>query len=449
MQMSETQHSPSRRAQTARRAVGTSVLARLVVLAVSTGLGIVVTRLVIENFGIDAYAQYMLLVGVIALVPFADLGISAAIVNTVAGSENPRSDAHVRGVLVTCLRILAGSMAVVLLLTAAITLTGSWADLLGDGLIADTGPAAATGCMVVFATTLSIGYGQRILIALGRNHVVILLGLVQTPVVLSAIVVILKFDLDAGGYLAVVAYAGMFVAALIALILADRAIRPTLGHAYRDAVRIRSVRGEKVMDTALPLLVQMIALPIAMQSSRVVLSHVASREELAEYSLAAQMFLPIVAVAMAAGVALWPVFARERAHGAKPSATSPHTMALWFACAALGVAALVATASPYLARIASDGQIQLGPALVVAFVVFVVVQAAKNPLGNFLTDAPGLRFQALMVTLMLPWNIAVSITLATRFGAIGPVVASITGVVMFQLVANWLYASRRERQLAA
>ncbi|GAA3533861.1 hypothetical protein AFL01nite_21320 [Aeromicrobium flavum] len=436
--MNDTQQSRSR---PALRTAGASALARLIVLAISTGLGIVVTRLVIENYGVDAYAQYMLLVGLIALVPFADLGISASIINTVAASDDPRHDPRVRGVLVTCVRILAGSMAVILLVSATITLTGSWETLLGDGLIKGSGPIAAAACLAVFAMTLGIGYGQRILIALGQNHVVILLGLVQTPIVLACIAVLLLLDVDAGGYLAIAAYCGTFVAAAIAMVLANRAVRPMLRLAYRDAVRVRSVRGARVFDTALPLLIQMIALPIAMQSSRIVLSHVGSRDELAQYSLAAQMFLPIVGVAMAAGVSLWPVFARERAAGVS-STSSPHVMALWFGGAALVVSGLVAVASPWLAEIASGGAIRLDLALVVAFVVFVVVQAAKNPLGNYLTDARGLRFQAVMVTLMMPWNIVASVLLSMQWGAIGPVIASISGVLIFQLAANWVYATR-------
>ncbi|MTB88010.1 polysaccharide biosynthesis protein [Aeromicrobium senzhongii] len=407
----------------------------------STGLGIVVTRLLIENYGVDSYAQYMLLVGLIALVPFADLGISASIINTVAGSDDPRNDPRVRGVLITCLRILAVSMMVILVITAVVTGSGVWESLLGDGLMPETGPAAAAACLVVFAMTLGIGYGQRILIALGKNHIVVLLGLVQTPIVLTCIITMLLLDIDAGGYLAIAAYGGIFVAAAIAMVMASRALAPMLRLAYRDALRVRSVRGARVFDTALPLLVQMIALPIAMQSSRIVLSHVASRDELAQYSLAAQMFLPIVGVAMAAGVSLWPVFARERA--ANPSSiSSPHAMALWFGVAACVVGAMVAVASPWLAEIASGGQIRLDAALVAAFVVLVIVQAAKNPLGNFLTDARGLRFQAIMVTLMMPWNIVASVFLSMSLGAIGPVIASISGVMIFQLAANWIYATR-------
>ncbi len=75
------------------RPVGGSAAARMLVLPISAILGIFVTRLIIDNYGQASYAQYMLLVGIAALIPFADLGISASIMNSVAAADDPRSDA--------------------------------------------------------------------------------------------------------------------------------------------------------------------------------------------------------------------------------------------------------------------------------------------------------------------------------------------------------------------
>ncbi len=69
--------------------VGRSAGVRVLVLPVSAILGIVNTRLIIEHFGQAAYAQYGLLVGIGSLLPFADLGVSAAVMNVVAGSDHP------------------------------------------------------------------------------------------------------------------------------------------------------------------------------------------------------------------------------------------------------------------------------------------------------------------------------------------------------------------------
>ena len=49
-----------------------------------------------------------------------------------------------------------------------------------------------------------------------------------------------------------------------------------------------------------------------------------------------------------------------------------------------------------------------------AFACFIVLQALKYPLGMYMTDARGLRYQAVMVVLMLPVNVGLSVVLAGR-----------------------------------
>jgi hypothetical protein len=112
------------------------------------------------------------------------------------------------------------------------------------------------------------------------------------------------------------------------------------------------------------------------------------------------------------------------------------------------MALAVAAASPFLADLASGGRIELGGVLVASFTVFMVLQGLKYPLGMFMTDAAGLRFQALMIVLMLPVNVGLSWYLAGELGAAGPVIGSIIGVGFFQVLANNLYVRRRLREAA-
>ncbi len=65
--------------------VGSTAVMKVLVMGLSGVLGIVTSRLIIENFGVDAYAQYGLLASLPALLPFADLGIAASVINRVAG----------------------------------------------------------------------------------------------------------------------------------------------------------------------------------------------------------------------------------------------------------------------------------------------------------------------------------------------------------------------------
>ena len=227
--------------------------------------------------------------------------------------------------------------------------------------------------------------------------------------------------------------------------VAGRLIRPALGTALRQVPRVRTVRGARVFDVAWPMLVIMVAVPLAMQSDRIVLSHQGGTDVLVEYNLAAQMFLPIWAVVSAGGMTLWPVFARSRERGA---AGSPMPLVWGFGGFAAIMAAGVALVSPLLADLASGGRVALGTPLVVAFALLMVVQGLKYPLGVYLTDAAGLRFQARMIGLMLPLKVGLSWILAARFGAVGPVIGSIVVVACFELVANALYVRRRLRAAA-
>ncbi len=428
------------------RSVGGSALARMLVLPVSAILGILVTRLIIDNYGQASYAQYMLLVGIAGLIPFADLGISAAIVNAVAGADDPRRDSHLRGVLISCYRILAGSASTLTLIAVLLTVTGAWELLLGQGLIPGVGNLAAGGCLFIFAVTMLIGFGQRVLIALGLNALAIVIGGLQTPIVLLVLLAAVHFEVELGPFVALVSYGAMFVAQLVMFSLANRRLRPVIGQAFRAAWHLRTRRGEPVFSTAWPMLIQMVALPLAMQSDRIVLSQVSDVDELSRYALASQMFNPIFSVTMAASMALWPIFTRARASG--EPARSPQSLSVIFGGVALLAVSAMSLAAGFLSDLASGGTIHLPVELLVAFSLLMVVQAAKSPLGMYMTDEAGLRHQALMVLLMLPVNVGLSILLAWRWGAVGPVVASVVSVALFQLLANWLYVSKVQRKAA-
>lgn len=428
------------------RSVGMSAGARFLVMPVTAVLGIVATRLILDNYGQLAYVQYGLLIGLGALIPFADLGLSAVVMNAVAQSPDVHADEKLRRVLLTALRLMLISGAVIVLVAALLTVTDAWPHLLGQGLLPGSGTLVAGACFALVGLALPFGIGQRILTGLGKNHLTIILTGLQSPLVLLAIWVSVVWSLPAGPLLAVFPYAVILLLAVGLTVVASRLIRPTFRRAA--AQLFTRTKGDKVSHIAWPMLVLMIATPVAMQTDRIVLSHVSTVAELAEYSLAAQMFVPIWHLSNAAGMALWPIFARDRSTGAD---RSPSSYALVFAGIAATASLGVCLASPWLADVASGGQIELGVGVLVAFSVLQILQAAKYPFGVYLTDAAGLRFQVWMVVAMLPVNLGLSIVLAGRLGAVGPLIGSAVGVLIFQLLANWWYARRvlRQRRLAS
>lgn len=415
---------------------GKSAGTRLIVLVTSAILGIIITRMIILNYGDAAYAQYGLIVAMGTLLPFADLGIAAAVMNSVGGSERPGTDDAVRRTLLSALRVSCVSGAVVVLLSVVITSLGWWVPILGSALIPGQGVWAAAISLMLIGVAIPFGVGQRVLSALGKNHVAVgLLGL-QSPLVLGILAVVVATGLQVGGLLPIIPYFVTLLIVIIATVIALAWLRPAFPHALRQLVEVRRHRGAPVMNQALPLMVQMIALPVAMQTDRIVLSHVSTVADLSEYNLASQIFGPVLSLIGAAGFTLWPVFAKARSRNEHQS---PYPVALGFGLLAALICLALALLSPFLADIASDGQVELSTTILVSFGLLMTLQGLKYPLGIYLTDTRGLWFQAYMVIAMVPVNLALSILLAERVGAAGPVIGSVVGVALFQVVANALY----------
>jgi O-antigen/teichoic acid export membrane protein len=426
------------RAASPWRSVGNSAVVQVVVTGLSGLLGMVTSRLIIEQFGVAQYAQYGLLASLPALIPFADLGVAAVVVNAMASTDRVDTDPVVRRTLTSAFRVMICSGLVIATIGALLGLLGWWPMLLGPGLL-DGGATTATVCVMVLGLALPCGVGARILVGLGRNALQIALTGLTAPLVMAGVLVVLLAGNGSGNFLAVASYAAAAVVAVVLLITASRLVRPQVGAAFRDVPRLRTVPGVSVFDTAWPMLVQMISLPIAMQTGRILLSHQGTPLDLARYNLASQLFGVVLAAVATAGVALWPHFARARSQSVK---ASPFRATGVFLVAGIVLALVLTALLPLLVPLVTGGDFGLTLSIVAAFVVFTVLQAAKYPVGMYMTDGPGLRAQVLPIVLMIPLNLALSWWAIPHLGAAGPVWATSASVLVCQVIPNALWVRR-------
>ena len=209
------------------------------------------------------------------------------------------------------------------------------------------------------------------------------------------------------------------------------------------------MRGVRIVNTAGPQLLQSLAIPIAFQTDRLLLSHLGQSQALAEYNLANNLFNMLTQTVMAAGVAMWPMFARARAD---KRIESPFKPAIAFSGGGLLLALALVAITPWAARVMSHGKIVLPAALVWAFAAYVAVEAGKQPLGMYMTDPRGLQFQVIPVLILVPMNLAISWVLIGPFDAAGPILGSVISVVLCQILpyAWWVRrdVARRRRELA-
>jgi len=427
-------------------AVGTTAAMKVVVMGISGVLGIVTSRVIIENFGVAAYAQYGLLTALPALLPFADLGMGAVLINAAAGSDDPARDEKLRRTIATTIRVLSVSGAVIVALCVLISLFGLWPTLLGAGLIPGSGSTAALVCGVIFGAALPLAIGPRLLIGLGRNALQVATQAVVAPIILVLVGGSALLALPAESAIAVYSFIASAACSTLCLILAARALPRQLGGAVREALHPRRYPGVRTRSIAWPMLVQMIALPIAMQTDRLLLSHLTTGDELAQYNLASQLFNILLATIAASGIALWPIFARARADR---TVTSPLRPTLWFTVLGLAAALLLALVAPFLAAFVSNGRIVLDGWLIGGYVVFITLQAAKYPIGMYMTDERGLAFQVWPILVSVPLNLGLSWYLIGVLGAGGPIVGTAISVLLCQVIPNFWWVRRDLARRAA
>ena len=430
------------------RTIGSTALAKVIVMGISGVLGIINSKLIIEHFGVDAYTQYGLLTSLPALLPFADLGIGAVVVNAVAGSSAVRSDVYARRAIVTAIRILLISGGVILAIAGVITIFGLWPTLLGGGLMKAGGNIAAFLCLAIFGLALPLTVGQRILVGLRKTTIQVASQAVVAPFLLLCIVTVVALAVPAGSFVSIFSFLANAVGSIVCLVWAARALRPQLGIAVREVFHPKRAPSVPSLAVAWPMLAQMLALPIAMQTDRLLLSHLTQGTQLAQYNLASQLFGIVLSTIFAAGVAFWPIYARARA---AKRIESPLKPTMWFFLGGLAFAAILAAISPFLANFISSGRITLDPWLIGGFVVFVSFQAAKYPIGMYMTDARGLKFQIIPILIMVPLNLGISWWLIGLVGAGGPIIGSAVSVLLCQIIPNFIYVRRdlAARRLAA
>jgi hypothetical protein len=420
--------------------------AKALSMAISLVCGVLTVRLVLGGAGVSYYALYSLLIALPSLFSYTDLGAGAAVVNAIAASDDPRHDPEVTARLMSVGRILLGFSAGVMTLNVVLLLTSGWSVLFGDaGGLPNTNLAAFL-CLTVFSIGIPVGIWVRVQLGLRRNHVVILLQSLISPLTLLFVWLAMRMPQgQAWAFSAVGSYLASFVVSVLGLILTARATTPLVRSAVRVVLQPRRHPGVRVMGVGWPMLAQLVAGAIAMSSQRYVLAQSGTHADVAEFGVAAQVFLALLALVMAAGTALWPQYANKRHRGELTK--GPFLLSALFAGGILVATTVIGLVNPWLFGLITDGKLQVSTATIVCFGLMVALWGAVYPLGMFIMDEPGIRFQVAPALLMAGSTLLLSIVLTPHLGAIGPLLGNSFAVLAFQVIPFIFYIRRHRERL--
>ncbi len=400
-----------------------SAATRFLVLPVSGAATLLTARVITSHYGVESYAIYSIVAALPLLLPFADLGIGAAVTNATSAARSRPNEFH--AVLRQSFRTLFVVGGFIVLVSLALSATGTWASLLN--LPSSTGLNWAVGLAVAcFAAAVPGSLGARVLIGTGRNATAI--GIQTLPSIVMLI--------TANGMALADASPNM----LIASSLAGAAIANWIGVAValpmmRDRTqRDRSARMHtQLIATAIPAVLVSIALPLTFQSGRIVLAWSAPLADVAAYAAGMTLYLPALSVVQAASVSLWADFARARSNGAPAGALYGRSLAV--SCGIGAAAGLgVALAGPWVVRYIISPDISIPPLLFPLLGLLLFVQSAQLPAGMYLTSPRGLWFQAWTAIAMAAVFLPSAWYLADMYGSSGVVAATASAVALVQFV---------------
>ncbi|QUW18945.1 oligosaccharide flippase family protein [Agrococcus sp. Marseille-Q4369] len=425
-----------------------ALLAKAGTMAISLVCGILTTRLILGEAGVEHYALFSLLTVLPSMLAFTDLGAGAVIVNGVATSDDPRADDRLVAQLTSVGRILVAFSIGLMLLNALMLASGGWALVLGESGALPRAALAAFLCLTVFCLGVPVGIWVRIMLGLRRNHVVILLQGLISPLTLLGVFLLTRLpDAEGHAFLAIASYGASFVVSAIGLALTWRGTTPLIPRAAAALPRLRREQGVRVMDVGWPMLAQLISYPIAVSTQRYVLAQSGDAAQVAEYGVVAQLFLALNGLMLAAGVALWPAYARKRHRGELRRGPAP--MAWLFGGSVAAATLLVWLLEDPIFAFITGGEVDVTGSTVLAFGAMITCIAGVYPLGMFLMDKPAIRFQVVPTLAMAIASLALSIILAPTMGAAGPPLGNALAVLVCQIVPFSIYIRRNRERLMA
>lgn len=423
-----------------------AVGARALTMVIALFCGVLTTRMIIGDAGVDSFALYTLLTTIPSLLTFTDLGSGAVLVNAVATSDDVRSDEKLQYQLTSVGRVLLLFAAVAMAINTVLAATGAWESVFGDAGTRPGASLAAFYCVTIFCLGIPLGIWARIMLGQRKNHIVILLQGLISPLTLAGVWLILTFGGEnIHAFVAVASFAASFVVSVLGVFITARTTAPLIPTAARMVLRPRRYPGVRVMDVGWPMLAQMITYPIAVGSQRYIIAQLGGPTDVAEYGVAGQVFFALNGLVMAGGLALWPHFARMRHQG--DLKRGPFLLSVLFAAAVAVATLLVWLIGPWLFGFITQGELTVRPSTIFSFGLMIMLTAAVYPLGMFIMDDRGIRFQVIPTLSMAGVGVTLSLVLTPLLGIAGPLIGVAFALLVCQLIPFSIYIVRNRDRL--
>lgn len=411
---------------------------RGVYLTTATLMNLILLPAVLHNHGEAAAAAFAMITSLAPLTAVIEGGSGASITTRAAEWHGLPSASTAAG-LSRAIRSSWLTNAVVGPVVAAVVLV----SFICAGIARHYSPVLPQFALLVIAvvTLLTVAAAQtaafKVAYGIGRSHLVFV---VQAAVTLCMLPLLASLAFVAPLWILILAYP---VAPILTGAIVFRLLRP-VWRIDRALGAYKYADWRSDLSLAGPMWLISVALVLSFALDRPVIAVAAAPREVVTYSFAAMAVSGCLSIVQSFASGLWGEYVLLRRDGGRNNTAlvrawkrdSRHYLLIGInlgALTALGVLVIyhvlaLSSRSPVLVACSAGA--------------LVACQATQLPLGMANNDARGLRFQVWTTLLMSAANLPLSFVLAQRFGAAGPLVASVLTLVVLHYLPNYWYLRR-------
>ena len=428
-----------------RRAALTTIsagAARVIGLSAS----LISVPLTFRYLGAESYGIWMVLISIITMMGFADLGIGNGLMNAVSEAYG-KDDRQLAKEYVTSAFVLMLGIATILAVAGAAGYPFvPWIRLFNvtSGAVAAEGARAFLVLFYWFVLSIPLGVVTRAQAGLQQGYIPQIVASLGSIVSLLALLLVISLH----GSLTLLVFASTFgtIAATVLngwfLFREHPWLLPSL-HAYRRS------SANKILKLGLLFFVLQFTFAIGFTSDNIVIAQVMGAAAVAAYAVPQKLF-SVVTLGVGMAIApLWPAYGEAIARGDVEWVRRIFLGSLWLTLViTVPLGTLLALAGPWILRVAVGKSLHAPMSLLVVLAVWGVVNAVSTVMSMLLNGAGVLKVQAIMAVFATFCNLALSIFLTRQLGVMGVCLGSIVTQLLIMFPTDFVLIQNLMRSLS-
>jgi O-antigen/teichoic acid export membrane protein len=423
----DTSTSEGRSQERYRRAALTTI-ASGIAKAIGLLTSLVSVPLTFRYLGAERYGIWMVLISLISVMGFADLGIGNGLINAISEAYG-KDDRRLAKEYVTSALFLMLGISVLLALAGAATYPFlPWQRLFNvkSGMVAAEGARAFLVLYCWFVVNIPLGVITRAQTGLQLGYSSQIIGALGNVISLLAMLLVI-FTHGSLASLVLASTFGVIIATLLNGWLLFRK-HPWL---MPDWDAYRKVAALKILKLGLMFFVLQCAIAIGFTSDNIVITQVLGAAAVAAYAVPQKLFSFTSMLVSIAIAPLWPAYGEAIARGDVAWVRKVFLGSLATTLAVtIPVSVLLVLAGPWILMTAVGKSFHASLPLLVILGLWAVVSSVSTPMAMLLNGAGVIKIQTLISTVASLTNLALSVFLTRRLGVVGVCLGSIITQVL-------------------